>query len=388
MEELCCMLGYDSCFSVDCEGRGGGLALMWFSSFQCSVTNFSSNHIDIEVMDSGSGNWRLTGFYGFPGSCRRRDSWNFLRHLSRLSPQPWCIIGLVDVHMEGYPITWFKSLGTNRAVEERRALANEAWSQLFPNVILENLAAPASDHYPILLKQNSVLDPVISTIDHSISSDDNIMLTAQFTLEEFKEAMFSMNPDKCPGPDGFNPIFFSTILASLFFTCPSSLNIWSMSTIFPSVSAAINSASDATALIFQLLHCLTAEESSTFACILWSIWKQRNNKLWNNIVDAQNFVYMRALLQEWKLVHEATGGVPSNQNALQVIKWTKPTTRRFKCNIDASFSSQYNKVGIDICIRDELGAFVLARYDQFTPVRAVHMEKLLAYSLLLLGFMS
>ncbi|PNX77146.1 endonuclease/exonuclease/phosphatase family protein, partial [Trifolium pratense] len=305
MEELCCMLGYDSCFSVDCEGRGGGLALMWFSSFQCSVTNFSSNHIDIEVMDSGSGNWRLTGFYGFPGSGRRRDSWNFLRHLSRLSPQPWCIFGtrekgrderapwlingfrsavmdsgLVDVHMEGYPITWFKSLGTNRAVEERRALANEAWSQLFPNVILENLAAPASDHYPILLvrqpesrgrgfqsrfkfenawlvdpefrdyvrdrwssygdqaisqklnmcaldltfwnknhfqrlrhdidkcrrkidrlrcqKQNSVLGPVISTIDHSISSDDNIMLTAQFTLEEFKEAMFSMNPDKCP----------------------------------------------------------------------------------------------------------------------------------------------------------------------------------------------
>jgi hypothetical protein len=61
--------------------------------------------------------------------------------------------GLTDVHMEGYPFTWFKSLGTHRAVEERldRALANEAWSNLFPNAILENLSAPASDHYPILL---------------------------------------------------------------------------------------------------------------------------------------------------------------------------------------------------------------------------------------------
>jgi hypothetical protein len=52
----------------------------------------------------------------------------------------------------------------------------------------------------------------------------------------------------------------------LFFTCPSSLNVWSMSTFFPTVIAAINNASDATALIFQLLHCLTSTESSTFAC--------------------------------------------------------------------------------------------------------------------------
>jgi len=27
-------------------------------------------------------------------------------------------------------------------------------------------------------------------------------------IEEFKEAIFSMKPDKCPGPDGFNPGFF------------------------------------------------------------------------------------------------------------------------------------------------------------------------------------
>ncbi|MCH81724.1 endonuclease/exonuclease/phosphatase family protein [Trifolium medium] len=111
------------------EGRGGGLALLWRSSLQC-------------------------------GS-RRCDSWNFIRRLSQDSPLPWCIIGdfndilssiekkgrveranwlingfrqavldfgLSDVHMEGYPFTWFKSLGTSHEVEERLrcALANEA----------------------------------------------------------------------------------------------------------------------------------------------------------------------------------------------------------------------------------------------------------------------
>lgn len=30
------------------------------------------------------------------------------------------------------------------------------------------------------------------------------------TFEEIKEAVFSMHPEKAPGPDGFNPMFFQT----------------------------------------------------------------------------------------------------------------------------------------------------------------------------------
>jgi hypothetical protein len=32
-----------------------------------------------------------------------------------------------------------------------RALATKTWFNIFPNAILENLPAPASDHYPIML---------------------------------------------------------------------------------------------------------------------------------------------------------------------------------------------------------------------------------------------
>jgi len=61
--------------------------------------------------------------------------------------------GLIDISLEGYPFTWFKRLGTDKAVEERldRALPNEAWFHLFPNSSLDNLVAPASDHSPIFL---------------------------------------------------------------------------------------------------------------------------------------------------------------------------------------------------------------------------------------------
>ena len=45
-------------------------------------------------------------------------------------------------------------------------------------------------------------------ITSMISNDDNSFLTAPFTEMEIKEAVFSMHPDKSPGPDGIYPAFF------------------------------------------------------------------------------------------------------------------------------------------------------------------------------------
>ncbi|KEH16694.1 endonuclease/exonuclease/phosphatase family protein [Medicago truncatula] len=114
----------------------------------------------------------------------------FIRGLARQKNLPWCLMGdfndilhadekkgratrpnwlirgfrkatqatgLIDVPMEGYPFTWFKSLGTVRAVEEKlnRAMATNSWMQLFPNAKLENLVAPSSDPFSYLTRQNS-----------------------------------------------------------------------------------------------------------------------------------------------------------------------------------------------------------------------------------------
>ncbi|KEH37985.1 endonuclease/exonuclease/phosphatase family protein [Medicago truncatula] len=297
---------------------GGGLACLWNKNFNCSITNFSQNHIDVDVNDSLRGRWRLTGFYGMPEGGRGRESWNLLRHISNLSQLPWCIVGdfndilatnekkgrsdrqpwliqgfrqavmdagLADIHMDDYAFTWFKSLGTDRAVEEKldRAMANDSWFDKFQIAKLECLTTTSSDHYPLLLdcapqpstiggqrrfrfckclgygerplvhklnqcaldlskwrknvnqntrqeirktqrkleairthvdasnlfqKSNGSRANVINLVPATITIEDNFMLTESFTLEEFKQAVFSMQADKCPGPDGFNPGFY------------------------------------------------------------------------------------------------------------------------------------------------------------------------------------
>lgn len=54
-------------------------------------------------------------------------------------------------------------------------------------------------------------DAAVSKIPNSFSEDDNMSLTTPFTFEEFKVAAFSMQAEKCPSPDGFNPGFYQHI---------------------------------------------------------------------------------------------------------------------------------------------------------------------------------
>ncbi|KEH27977.1 hypothetical protein MTR_5g055165 [Medicago truncatula] len=56
------------------------------------------------------------------------------------------------------------------------------------------------------LKEKKVFLPHLEEFE-VINNEDNDQLTAPFHIEEFKEAMFFMRPDKCPGP-GFNPGFY------------------------------------------------------------------------------------------------------------------------------------------------------------------------------------
>ncbi|AES80260.2 hypothetical protein MTR_7g078610 [Medicago truncatula] len=54
-----------------------------------------------------------------------------------------------------------------------------------------------------------------------------------------------------------------------------------------------------------------------------------------------------------------------------LVLWQKPTSGQYKCNVDAAFSSNFNRTGIGICLRDEEGAFVLAKMTSFPCLHQV-----------------
>ncbi|XP_058758626.1 uncharacterized protein LOC131631872 [Vicia villosa] len=186
LETIRVSLKFDSCLSIDVEGRSGGLAVLWRNTGCCSVSNFSRNFINLDIKDENRGVWRLSCYYGFPERNRRRLAWDMLRDIWSMSDSPWCIIDdfndllsqedkrgihshpnwlctgfrqvvndcdLIDIALEGYQYTWVKSRGAAHMIEERldRAMATPGWLELFPNASLSTLVAGHSDHSPILL---------------------------------------------------------------------------------------------------------------------------------------------------------------------------------------------------------------------------------------------
>ncbi|XP_073151978.1 uncharacterized protein [Henckelia pumila] len=89
------VLGFSGLFAVSCQGRSGGLILLWKDPLDVMIHSYSSGHIYCSVNHVGK-KWRFTGFYGSPEACSRHLSWDLLRrlhNLSNLKGLPWLVGG-------------------------------------------------------------------------------------------------------------------------------------------------------------------------------------------------------------------------------------------------------------------------------------------------------
>jgi len=104
--------------------------------------------------------------------------------------------------------------------------------------------------------------------------------------------------------------------------------------------------------VFAILEHLDQQQKQVFGVTLWSIWKHRNNKVWNNVTETAQAICDRAssLLTSWKNAPIIRHPIPQHPSTPNDLKWVKPSPSRFKCNVDASFSQDLNRVGIGVCI--------------------------------------
>jgi hypothetical protein len=109
--------------------------------------------------------------------------------------------------------------------------------------------------------------------------------------------------------------------------------------------------------------------------VMWVIWNNRNNYVWNDSrVNARQVGYQaRQLWDEWAAVNGAANTHQQLQNMTAVAQWQTPVQGRLKCNVDASFYDAEGATGWGWCICDHHGSFIVAG-SNFTHQRLSIVE--------------
>jgi ribonuclease HI len=156
------------------------------------------------------------------------------------------------------------------------------------------------------------------------------------------------------------------------------------------ISPSLNQFDNAPDIIFNLLQKLTAAQTEIIVSIMWSIWKARNLQVWQQVTDSTTTILERArhLLDGWRKANRKQTSVrpdnpaplpsSSNLNDNSNLRWRKPRSGRYKCNVDASFPNTMNKVGFGMCIRDSDGNHVRSKTMWFTPICSIDIGEALA----------
>jgi len=71
-------------------------------------------------------------------------------------------------------------------------------------------------------------------------------------------------------------------LLHVFFACPFALKVWNRTGLLGSVQHAVSTTNSATEAIFYLLANLSADLTQRLTFVIWSIWKHRNLRVWND----------------------------------------------------------------------------------------------------------
>jgi len=79
------------------------------------------------------------------------------------------------------------------------------------------------------------------------------------------------------------------------FSCPKSVQCWQRVGLWTEVSNVVSNVCSISSTIFKKFQQLQPPQHPTFNTLMWSIWKNRNNKVWNDSSDTCQSICDRAM---------------------------------------------------------------------------------------------
>ncbi|GAU28978.1 hypothetical protein TSUD_391760 [Trifolium subterraneum] len=169
----------------------------------------------------------------------------------------------------------------------------------------------------------------------------------------------------------------------MFFRCAVARDSWSAAGLSPVLHNVAYQQTDAMNRIFTVCSNESSDIVGRVAMLLWSIWHNRNDKLWNDNVQMPRQIgrYAFDALNDWYSVHKLQSNNVSGITEADSVRWEKPALDWVKCNVDAAFVSGSGRNSVGLCFRDNSGHFMAGMTQwQQTVISSVEGE---AWTLLL-----
>ncbi|CAN1744284.1 Putative ribonuclease H protein At1g65750 [Linum perenne] len=150
----------------------------------------------------------------------------------------------------------------------------------------------------------------------------------------------------------------------LFINCSKTKEVWSAAGLLGKIEST-TAANSFDAWLGAFLQHWGEEDRSRGAMVLWSIWGERNQIVWNHESRTARLVADcgLTLLTEWRLAR-GIGRRPRNQgDRTEAIcdKWHPPGEVQLKCNVDAAFRASSRDWGWGAVVRNHSGALLSFR---------------------------
>ncbi|CAN1335690.1 Putative ribonuclease H protein At1g65750 [Linum perenne] len=160
-------------------------------------------------------------------------------------------------------------------------------------------------------------------------------------------------------------------LEHLFFGCVVAERCWREAGIGHLLEMTQQVEEDATSWLFRIIDTASCEQVQRTFVVLWVIWKERNDRVWNHQSRPPELVVRNGWdqVEEWRLAQNRRPERVDRDQRTECRQWHKPERGRVKVNVDAAFFREQRKIGVGIVARDSSGHLLgyTARLHQGTP---------------------